>query len=340
MLRHNLLVIYRNFKRFKSTFFINLIGLSTGLASALLIYLWVADEFSVDGFHEKDDQLFQVMMKTENPAFGIQVTKQTPGPLAHALSEEMPEVEFSISMIASWSQGIISNNDKKLQASESYVSKDFFDVFSYKLIEGNKDIALMEKTNVLISDELAEKLFSTTKNLIGKSLEWNKESFNGTYFISGVFEKPPFNSTSQFDLLFSSELYFEKDQILKQWTSGGAHTYLILKKGTNVALFNEKIRDFLQKKESDKYWSIFITPYSDNYLYDKYENGAQAGGRIEYVRLFSIIGLAILIIACINFMNLSTAKASGSIKEIGIKKAVGANRMALIFRYLRISTMI
>src|SRR5688572_19926906 len=139
MLQHNLLLLYRSFKRFKSTFFINLIGLSSGLACAFLIYLWVKDELNVDKFHEKDAQLFQVMTKTESGG-EIKISDSTPNPLAEALAEEMSEVEYAVT-IRSWKnkQGIISVDDRYVKATEQYVSKDFFNIFSYNLVQGEKD---------------------------------------------------------------------------------------------------------------------------------------------------------------------------------------------------------
>ncbi len=334
MFQHNLLLLSRSFKRFKSIFFINLIGLSSGLACAFLIYLWVKDELNVDKFHEKDSQLFQVMTKTESDE-EIKISDSTPIPLAEALAEEMSEVEYAVT-VRSWKnkQGIISVDDKYVKASEQYVGKDFFNIFSYNLIQGERDHVLRDKNSVLISSELAKKLFNTTGNVIGKGIEWSQEELSGTYFISGIFNSPPSNSTIQFDIIFPFELYREKRPQANEWSNGGTTTFVILKKGVELSQFNKRIDNFLQKKNNINAWSIFLRPYSDAYLYDKYVNGVQAGGRIEYVKLFSIVAVFILIIACINFMNLSTAKASRKIKEIGIKKAIGANRKALVFQYL------
>jgi ABC-type antimicrobial peptide transport system permease subunit len=334
MLQRNLLLLYRSFKCYKSTFFINLIGLSSGLACAFLIYLWIIDELSVDKFHEKDSQLFQVMTKTDSGG-EIKVGDSSPFPLAEALVEEMSDVQYAVT-VRSWKnkQGIISVADSYVKATEQYVGKDFFNIFSYNLIQGEKDHVLRDKNSVLLSDELAKKLFNTTENIIGKSIEWNQEELSGIYFISGIFNAPPSKSTIQFDLIFPFELYREKRPQINAWANGGATTFVVLKKGADVSRFNEGIKNFLQKKNNVSTWSIFLRPFSEGYLYDKYINGVQAGGRIEYVKLFSLVGVFILIIACINFMNLSTAKASRKIKEIGIKKAIGATRKALVFQYM------
>jgi putative ABC transport system permease protein len=341
MWRQNLILFARNIRRNKTSFFINLIGLSTGLACALLIYLWVQDELLVDKFHEKDRRLFQVMLNMQGPD-GIDTWENTPGLLAQALAEEMPEVEYAAAVIPSdffKSKGILSFENLQLKANEQYVSNDYFHIFSYRLIQGDINQLLPDKNAVLISDEMAMKLFNTTENVIGKTIDWKREifffNFSGSYLVSGIFETPPSNSTCHFDLIFSYELFFEKwGKGMKKWTNQNPLTFLVLKEGTNVESFNKKIKDFIKSKDSNAISTLFIRRYSDKYLYDKYENGVQAGGRIMYVRLFSVIALFILVIACINFMNLSTAQASMKLKEVGVKKTVGASRTVLILQYL------
>jgi hypothetical protein len=212
------------------------------------------------------------------------------------------------------------------------------------LIQGNKEQLLSNKNGIALSKGLASRLFGTTENLIGKTIEWHRKNFNeyvpkdfdGSYLITGIFENPPLNSTLQFDVLFSYDLCLEKYPELNDWSngSGNPNTYAVLKKGTDVQQFNKKIAGYLQSKQKESNVSLFMRKYSDQYLYGKYENGVQAGGRIQYIHLFTIIALFILFIGCINFMNLSTAKASGRLKEIGIKKTVGAGRKTLLFQFL------
>jgi ABC-type antimicrobial peptide transport system permease subunit len=336
MFRHNLLLIYRNFKRFKSVFFINLIGLSTGLACALLIYLWVSDELKVDHFNEKDDQLYQVMQNVSH-SDGIETIEATSGLLAKALADEMPEVEYTTAVIPSFwnsSKGVISRNDTRIKVKGQYASKDFFNVFSYKLIQGDRNDILSNKEGIVISTALAKKLFNTQESLVGKPVEWSGLSSSGSYFISGVFESPPSNATDQFDFLLSYELFSETHPWINEWENSDPRTFVLLKKGASAEHFNDKLKGYIKSKHKNSEASLFVQRYSDRYLHGRYENGISAGGRIEYVRLFSIIATFILAIACVNFMNLSTAKASRRIKEVGIKKAIGAGRLALIFQYM------
>jgi ABC-type antimicrobial peptide transport system permease subunit len=322
MLRHNLLLIYRNFKKFKSTFFINLIGLSTGLACTLLIYLWVKDELSVDKFLEKDSQLFQVQ-EHRVKSNGIWTSPTTSGPLAETLASEMPEVEYSASVTRP-DRITLSVDDTNLKTLGRSAGKNYFKIFSYTLIDGNRDNVLTDKNSIVISDALAIRLFNTTENLIGKTIELDNES---KLFVTGIFKKMPLNASDQFDFVLSFEKFKEGRNFL---------TYILLKQGTDVTAFDQKIKDLVKVKTDNNvtHRTLFTKQYSENYLYGKYENGVLTGGRITYVKLFSIIAIFILVIACINFMNLSTAKASRRIKEVGIKKAVGAARKTLIYQYL------
>lgn len=344
MFRHNFLITYRTFLRNKSTFLINLTGLSTGLACALLIYLWVADELSVDKFHEKDEQLYQVLANFQHPE-GIKTRENTSALLGKSLWEEMPEVESSViinSVIDDWfnGEGVISYEEKRIKAKGIFVSKDYFNVFSYHLIQGNKDQVLAEKNGVVISESLAKKIFNTTDNLIGKTFAWNQRMrFEGLAHITGIFQDPPANSTRQFDIVFNFEKVIEADKSTGHWNSGPAETYLILKKGTNISEFNKKISGYMASRDPKNKMTLFVNRYSDKYLYGHYVNGVQAGGRIEYVWLFSIIAVFILAIACINFINLSTAQASRKMKEVGVKKTMGANRNSLIVQFLSESTL-
>lgn len=331
MFLHNFLLTYRNFKRYKSSFLINLIGLSTGLACTFLIYLWVSDELSVDKFNTKEGGLFRAMEHRVR-ATGIWTSPTTPGPLAEALAGDMPEVEYAIT--ATWPQSYtLSLYDKNITALGRFACKDFFKMFSYELIAGDANQILADKNSVVISDVLARKLFNTTENIIGKSIDYQHES---QLQISGIFKSMPVNASDQFEFVASYEKYKEGQDWLLSWGNTGTQTLVLLKPGVNSETFNAKIADYIKVKTKNEitYRTLFLKRYSENYLYGKYENGMLVGGRITYVKLFSIIAIFILLIACINFMNLSTARASRRVKEVGIKKAIGAGRKALVLQYL------
>ncbi|MGB8192559.1 MAG: FtsX-like permease family protein, partial [Chitinophagaceae bacterium] len=235
-------------------------------------------------------------------------------------------------------KGIFLVNNNNVEATDLCVSKNFFDVFSFPLVEGNKNTLLSGNNDIVISDELAMKLFHTTDNIIGKQVEWSREQMSGTYIVSGVFKKIPVNSSLQFDVLFNYRAFLAKNEKLSNWKNGGPATYIVLREGVDPKNFNAKIADFIQKKGARE--TLFVQQFADRYLYGQYENGAPAGGRISYVRLFAVLAVFILLIACINFMNLSTARAFTRLKEVGVKKAMGADRATLALQFIGESMLI
>src|SRR5690606_26817984 len=318
MLRHNLLLIYRNFKRYKSTFLINLIGLSIGMACTLLIFLWVKDELNIDKFHENGSSIYQVMMQYKSED-GIGVGPETFSILAETLAEEIPEVELAVSEAVNPDKSLLIVNDQSIKSSGAYASKDYFNVFSYPLYRGDKDKVLAEESHIVISRDLALKLFSSTEDIIGKEITIDGK---GQYLVSGVFSIPS-SSTKQFDFVLPLATAFKHYPNLKNnWNNSWVNTHVLLKEGADATQLNPKITDLIHSNTGSHYLTAFTRKYSDAYLYGKYENGVQAGGRIDYVWLFSIIAVFIILIACINFMNLSTANASRKLKEVGIKKAI------------------
>ena len=336
MIKHALLLLYRNFKRFKSTFFINLIGLSAGLSCALLIYLWVNDELHVDKFNEHDERLYQVMQNFFNEG-DIETGEGTQGLLGRALADEMPEVEYAASVVpADWfsAKGIVSFEGNSVKAGGQFVSKDYFKMFTVPFKEGDKNLLFADKYGVAISEQLATQLFQSPAKALGKIVDWSGDQFKEPCHIIGVFENRPANASDQFDMIFNYDMFFSSREGLQYWTNSDPSTYVLLKKGIDPDAFNAKIAAFLKTKNKETKNTLLLQRYSERYLHGHYENGVPVGGRIEYVRLLSAIAVFILVIACINFMNLSTAKASRRIKEIGIKKAVGASRYTLVLQYL------
>ena len=332
---HYLKLAFRNFKRQKSSFLINLIGLSTGLACAILIALWVQDELRTDKFHENDDRLFQVM---EHQVYSdrISTTWSTPGILAQTLKEEVPDFKYVITV--NWkNRYTLSKNNESLNFRGHYASPDFFNVFTFPLIEGKPNEVLNDPNALVLSESSAVKLFGSIENAVGQTVKLNHKE---DLLVTGIFEDPPSYSTFQFDLILNYEKYYKENEWLSNWGSNSPPTYAILNDDIDPDAVSKKIADFIKERNEKSNVTLFLKKYSDNYLYGRYENGKPAGGRIEYVRLFSVIAIFILIIACINFMNLSTARASYRAREVGVKKAIGAERSSLITQYLSESVLI
>lgn len=336
MFLHHFRFAWRNLLKDRRFAILNLAGLATGLACALLIWLWISDEVGMDKFNDKDDRLYQVMQNMEQ-SHGIETMEYTSGLLANALKEEMPEIEYAATVVpASWfsSAGIMTAGETRLKARGQFISKDYFNIFSCHFLSGDKNRLLSDKRSIAISDELALKLFRTTENVVGKVVEWNQDDFNGAYMVNGVFARNPANVSDKFDVLFNFDLFSEQRPNILKWGNSDPNTYVLLKERADANRFNARIHDFMLTRDKRDKKTLFVRKFSDKYLYGQYSNGMQSGGRIAYARLFAGIGIFILLIACINFMNLSTARASKRVKEVGVKKVVGASRASLIIQYL------
>ncbi len=353
MFRHNLLITLRNFKRYKGSFLINLIGLSVGLLSALLIYFWVYSEMTVDGFHQKDQQLFQVM-RNSNYGQGIRVYDNNSDLLPDALRAELAEVEYVVPFVEVWSDVYLSLADRKIKADGKLVGKDFFKVFSYDLIKGDRNSALSDMNSIVLSKQLAETLSESQDVELGKIVSILGETeygarYAGDYVVTGIFDFSKHNVSERFDFLLTTELFLSKRSPgNSKWNSNSSRTYITLKEGTDLAQFNQKLNAFFRNKrypdntelDPERGEHMFLQKYSERYLYNRYENGVQSGGRIDYIILFAAIGLMVLVVACINFMNLSTAQAFRRLKEVGVKKVVGASRGMLAFQYVMESVVL
>lgn len=340
MIKHNFLIAIRNFKKNKISFLINSIGLSTGLACIILIFLWVNDEKNINGFHDKGDTMYQVLLnfEVENK---IITMENSPFLLGESLANELPEVESATLINADFitPKGIFSHSENEQVGQGIFASPNFFNNFSFDLLIGEKTDVLSQKNNVVLSEDLAIKLFKTPEHAIGKTLEWDYKWSDGskkiTVQVSGVFKNVPKNSTLKFDAVVQSDLLKEASRWAIDWKGGYAKTFLFLKEGTDIDLFNTKIAKYLTTKiDNREMFTLYVQKYSDRYLKASYENGVQVGGRIIYSKLFSIIALLILLIACINFMNLSTAQSSRRLKEIGIKKVLGGRQKYLIVQFI------
>jgi len=339
MLRHNFLILIRSFKRDRASFLINVIGLSTGLACVLLIYLWVNDELMTDKFHQNDEFLYQVLTTHPNED-GIDTWREGPIPLAPALIKEIPEIEYAVNASPVKADFILSNEEHNLDASGIYADENFFRIFSYEFLQGNPGKALKNKNSVVITEKMALNLFNTTDNLLGKMISWQRGDAKRDIVITGILKDIPSNLSEQFDFAVSFEVFKEIAGPSANWGNHQARIYLQLKAEADIPALSDKIVDFIKTRDENSNVTLMLQKYSDGYLYNRFEDGKQAGGKIEYVRLFSIIAIFILIIACINFMNMSTAKSFRKIKEVGIKKAVGAKRGSLILQYLGESLII
>ena len=333
MLKHNLKIAFRNFKKDKSTFLINLVGLSTGLACAIMIFMWVNDERSVDKFHKNDNQLIRIF-SNYNENGQISTELGLPPLLANVLQDEIPEVKSSAGSSDSFTSYALTVDNVSLKAKGRFVTNNFFQLFSFEMLEGDSEKIFPNKNGIVISEELAQKFFPTTENVLGKIITYESRDEVIQAVVSGVFKSPPKNSTIQFDYLLAYDQYVENVGMEYIWNNYIAEIYVLLHKEVELNNFNKRIASFLTTKNEGAEDVLWGQIFSDRYLQGDFKNGKIAGGRITYVKLFSLIALFILLIACINFMNLSTANATKKFKEVGVKKTIGADRQTLIFQYL------
>ena len=328
-MRYYLRITFRNFLRHRVSSLINIIGLTTGLSCAFFIYLWVQDEFTINKFHENDDRLYRVMefQTYSNETFA---TNSTPGILGENLKKDFPDIKFAAT--TTWiNPALLSYNNSYFKEDGYHVGEDFFNIFTYPLIAGDPNTALKDKTSICISKSLAEKFFGDAEAAVGKTIRYEEDR---NFIVSGVFEDINPKSTYIFDFVLPLQDYLDRNEWATQWGNNGPHTYVILHNGVNPDDVTNKISGYIKTKEDDSNADLFLKRYSEQYLYGKYTNGVLDGGRIDYVRLFSIIAVFILVIACINFMNLSTARASKRAHEVGVRKAIGADRSRLIRQYI------
>ena len=326
-------IAWRHIKKNKGYAFINMIGLSLGMACAALILLWVNDELTYNSFQKNYNHLYQVL---ENQGYeGKTYTfAALPGKFGPSIKEELPEVKYAAR--TTWGDKILfSLGEKNIYEQGYYADPDFIKMFSFQVLKGDTSKMLSDPTSIVITDEMAEKFFGD-QDPIGKTLKLNNDK---EYTITGLIKKPPLNSTLKFAWLAGFKIYEDKNEWLQHWGNNGVQTYLQLKEGSDPKAVDKKLHDFISKKDTSAIAKPFLMAMKDWRLRSRYEDGKYAGGRIEYVRLFSIIGLLIIIIACINFMNLATARSEQRAREVGVRKVLGAGRGVLIKQFFGESIM-
>lgn len=333
MLRNHIKIAWRNLWKNGSFSFINIVGLAIGMAAVLIIALWVESQWQYDRFYSNSDDIYKVWNKYEHEQ-GISVHDITSGPIAKALAEEYPEVLHSARLYWS-SSDLLSYNGKHIKSTGNSTDKSFLEIFDFSLLKGDRSTVLAEENNIVITESLAKSLFGT-EDPIGKIITFNNKE---PYLVSGVVNDLPKNSTFNFNYLIRINQTDEK--LYSDWNTNTFYTYIKLQEDTDSEQFNKKISSLLKKYVPGKDHSqLFIYPMSKMHLYGNFENGIASGGKIEQVRLVAGIGALILLIACINFVNLSTARAQRRAKEIGVRKVVGARKISLITQFLTESLLL
>lgn len=327
-------VLFRSLWKNRTFSFLNIFGLAIGITCAALIFLWVEDEVTFNHNFAKRDHLYHVMENQKSDA-GISTGGSTPGPLAASLKAEVPGVVNSGRL--SWAMDELAViGDKSIKENGMYADPSILTMYTLPFIYGNAATALNTPQSVVISESMAKKFFGND-NPVGKTINMNAKgaySVDGLYTVTGVFVDLPANSTYKFQWLSPYTTWENANDWLKPWTNNLTETIVELSPQADVAAVNAKLKTFLSTKLSDNTTQCFLFNMNDWNLRNHFENGVQSGGNIKYVHMFSIIAIIILLIACINFMNLSTARSEQRAKEVGVLKVVGAGKGRLITKFI------
>lgn len=343
MLKNYLKIAWRNITRHKTYSVLNIIGLSAGLTCFAFIALWVYDELSYDKFNQKSDRIYRLtgVVKTESGATASAVSS---APMAQALKNDYPEVENTVRLDMR-EEIVVHEGQQFLQAGILLTDPSFFDVFTFKITEGNQRTALTEPFSIILTKSAASKYFGNS-NPVGKTLTLNMLDADGrgaVYKITGVMPDPPKNSHFRFTMLgsFKTIETVNPDVLtVDGWGNSSFYTYLLLKKGVDPETFSKKITQFYKKYIGERFevWrSIYfynIQPLRDIHLRSRLQYEIAPVGNITQVYIFSTIGIFILLLAGINYTNLSTARSLTRAKEVGIKKVAGAFKQQLVRQFI------
>lgn len=329
MIKNYFKTAFRTIWKTKSHSFLNIFGLAVGITCAGLIFLWVEDELRYNHSNCNRDRLYQVM---ENQAYeGKTYTfAATPGLLASSVKDEIPGIRNSCRL--TWDNYTLFNlGEKSIYERGYYADSSIFSMFTLPFVQGKKDNAFSQLHSLVITEKMAKKFFGDAKDVVGRSLKVDNKK---EYVVSGVIKDLPENSTLRFEWLSPFKIYEEENQWLQQWGNNGVQTFVELDQQNNVASINKKLTGYIKSKDTAAIAEPFLFCMNDWRLYSKFEEGKQAGGRIQFVRLFGIIAWIILLIACINFMNLSTARSEKRAREVGVRKVLGAGKGTLIWQFI------
>jgi putative ABC transport system permease protein len=328
MIRNYFKMAWRNLMKNKISSVINISGLAVGLATGIIILLVIVDELSYDKFHANLKDIYLVMKndKTENDVFTADVT---PGQLAQTLRDELPDIKYAVRTSQGGTQ-LLRVGDKSLYEQGIYAEPDFFNMMSFQAIEGDPVAALKESGSIVITQRTAKKFFGDEYPIGKMIVHDNLHNMK----VAAVIKDVPQNSTTKFDIVLPFTLFEQENKWLKKWDDNRIITWLQLKPSVNRATLNEKLNNVFVKQPGIKNAEIFAYPLAKLNLYGRFRHGKPSGGLIELVMMLSITAAFVLLIACINFMNLATARSERRAREVGVRKVMGASRKMIIVQFL------
>jgi len=337
MLRNYIITAFRNFRKYKGYTFINVLGLTVGLTSSFLILLWITDEVSIDKFHEHDARLYQMLRNMHLAGGEILTTDAIPQPVKGLLESEYAEVD-KVSLVSWELELLLQKDETTFREKGRYVSPQFFEIFSFPFIAGDRSTALSEIHSIVISEDLAKKYFKTLDQAVGQTLRVNNEQ---DFTVMGIFKNPGTRSSLQFDWVIPADEYILQNDWVESWYNGGFSIFFTLKENADVHTFRKTVEQEINnhtRHEADE--RLVIQKFSDRYLHSTFANGVSTGGQIDYVNVLTIVAIFIVVIACVNFMNLATARSARRVQEIGLRKVIGAGKAALGIQFLTESIVV
>lgn len=334
MIKNYFKVAWRNMVRDKAFSFINITGLAIGMASAILVLVWISYQFSVDQFHEKKDRIYEIynLGTFDGRKEAWNGTSSLLGPV---LKANYPQVEemFRTNWVANL---IFTTGEKHLEARGLFTDPGFLKSLDFPLVKGNKNTALDKPESVVLTESFAKKLFNDI-NVVGQPMRVDS---NANFTVTGIIKDLPSNTRFEFDYLIPMTYRKQINWEIAKWEDYGVGTFVMLKPGVSETEANKLFRNVMQKHAPAMKNKLFVHPMPKWFLYSQSENGKLTTGRIKAVRMFAIIGAFILLIACINYMNLSTAKSEKRAREVGIRKVVGAKKASLVWQFIGESVLI
>lgn len=331
MFKNYMKIAWRNITKHKSFSFINAGGLALGMASCLLLLLYVNYHLSFDKQFKNADNVYLVETNQQGDS-GILTFLATPGQMAATIQAEVPGVERAIRVSNYAAGGLISYKNNSFKKFGIFSDDGYFSLFPYKFLKGNPATAIVQPNSIVITQSLAKTLFGN-ENPINKIVKRNDKT---ELMVTGVVEDPAPNRNFQFDYILPWKIFENEADWVKTlgWGSNFCQTLVLLKDPKYFKHADDLVRKMINKHQSDYKAEGFLFPYTKLHLYSKFENGKSVGGLIDQINLFVVLAICILLIACVNFMNLSTARSEERAKEVGIRKAIGSNRSSLVWQFI------
>ncbi|MBS1506555.1 MAG: ABC transporter permease [Bacteroidetes bacterium] len=335
MVLNYLKIAFRNFSRHLGYSSITIFGLSIGLATSLMIFVWVLDELRFDTGYDDHERIYQVLTNAVYTNGDIKTSESTTGALAEAIANEIPEVEEA-GRAGDEPNMLLRHENNSVLQDAMWADPSMLKIFSVHVLQGNPANLLVDPNSFILTKKTADKFFPG-QDAIGKSFTIN-EKYKMT--VSAVVEDPLPNSSFRFAFLLPYDVHYKENPWMAQWGNYNDMTFIKVKPGVNVSDVNVKLKKLMKSKCPDCHHQPFAQQFAERHLYNHYENGKADGGRIEYIRIFTLAAIFILVIACINYMNLATARSAGRSREVGVRKAIGSHRSQLIGQFIGESLLI